>query len=139
MQPSIHVSQEWEQVWPRVNEGAFVIQQDGLYYMIYSANSFESQFYGVGFATSDSPVGPWTKYEGNPIMQKPGELVGVGHSAIFMDKEGDLKIVFHAHKDTANIHPRSMYIGSVGFEKVENAVDVMVIDENYMVPVLDVK
>lgn len=139
MQPCIHVSQEWEQVWPRVNEGAFVIQHEGLYYMTYSANSYESQFYGVGFATSESPEGPWTKYEGNPIFQKPGELVGVGHSAMFEDKEGNLRIVFHAHKDTANIHPRSMYIGSVGFENVENAPDVMVIDENYMVPVLDVK
>lgn len=139
MQPCIHVSQEWEQVWPRVNEGAFVIQHEGLYYMTYSANSYESQFYGVGFATSESPEGPWTKYEGNPIFQKPGELVGVGHSAMFEDKEGNLRIVFHAHKDTANIHPRSMYIGSVEFENVENAPDVMVIDENYMVPVLDVK
>ncbi|WP_291860637.1 glycoside hydrolase family 43 protein [Marinilabilia sp.] len=139
MRPCIHVSQEWEQVWPRVNEGAFVIQHDGLYYLTYSANSYESQLYGVGFATAETPVGPWTKYDGNPIFQKPGKLVGVGHSAMFEDKNGNLRIVFHAHKDTAGIHPRSMYIGSVGFENVEDAPDVMIIEENYMVPVLDVK
>ena len=62
MRPCIHVSQEWEKVWPRVNEGCFVIRRNGTYYMTYSANSYESPFYGIGCATADSPLGPWTKY-----------------------------------------------------------------------------
>ena len=60
MRPCIHVSQEWEKVWPRVNEGCFVIRRNGTYYMTYSANSYESPFYGIGCATA--PVGavrPW--------------------------------------------------------------------------------
>ena len=68
----IHVSQPWEEVWPRVNEGAFVMKQNGTYFMTYSANSYESPFYGVGFATAPKVTGPWTKYENNPILQKPG-------------------------------------------------------------------
>lgn len=111
----INVSQEWETVWPRVNEGCFVLKHRGKYYMTYSANSYESQFYGIGFATSDSPTGPWTKYEGNPILQKPESLVGVGHSAMFSDKNGKLKIVFHAHRSEKSIHPRDMYIADVEF------------------------
>ena len=39
MRPCIHVSQEWEEIWPRVNEGSFVIRDGDRYYMIYSANS----------------------------------------------------------------------------------------------------
>lgn len=115
MKPSLHVSQPWEDVWPRVNEGSFIIKHNGIYYLSYSANSFESPYYGVGYATATSPLGPWVKYENNPILQNPEDLVGVGHSAMFVDKDGQLKIVFHAHRDKNHIHPRGMYIANVEF------------------------
>ena len=135
LHPCIHVSQEWEQVWPRVNEGAFVVKHNGVYYMTYSANSYESQFYGIGCATATEIFGEWTKYPDNPLLQKPGKLVGVGHSAMFWDKDGELRIVFHAHHDDQNIHPRAMYIAKVGFKKVEG-VDKLYIEEQYETPVL---
>ena len=117
----------------RVNEGPFVIKRNGLYYMTYSANSYESPFYGIGCATATDLMGTWTKYEENPLLQKPGELVGVGHSATFTDKAGKLRIVFHAHKDKSSIHPRAMYISDVSFEKVDG-VDRMRISKDYMTP-----
>lgn len=135
LHPCIHVSQEWEKVWPRVNEGAFVTKYNGIYYMTYSANSYESPFYGVGCATATNIMGEWTKYPDNPLLQKPGNLVGVGHSAMFRDKKGDLRIVFHAHHDEKNIHPRIMYIGRAGFEKVDG-VDKLYIKEQYEMSVL---
>ena len=135
MRPCLHVSQKWEEVWPRVNEGSFIIKHNGLYYMSYSANSYESPFYGVGCAPATNPMGTWTKYEENPLLQKPGELVGVGHSAMFTDKAGKLRIVYHAHKDKEKIHPRAMYIGEVSFENV-NGVDRMRISEGYITPEL---
>ena len=131
----IHVSQPWEEVWPRVNEGAFVMKHNGTYFMTYSANSYESPFYGIGFATAPSVKGPWTKYDQNPIYQKPGDLVGIGHSALFTDKEGKLRIVFHAHNSTTRIHPRNMYISTVKFE-TKNGKEIMVVDENFITPVL---
>lgn len=133
MKKCINVSQPWEEVWPRVNEGSFIVKRNGVYYMTYSANSYESQFYGVGVATATSITGPWTKYEGNPIFQKTGNLVGVGHSAMFTDKEGKLRIVFHAHNSTAKIHPRHMYISTVSFEN-KGGKEVMSIDKNFIVP-----
>ena len=136
MSKCINVSQPWEEVWPRVNEGAFVLKRKGIYYMTYSANSYESPFYGIGFATATNITGPWTKYEGNPIFQKPGDLVGIGHSAMFTDKDGKLRIVFHAHNSKTKIHPRQMYISSVNFENV-GGEEIMVIDENFIVPKLD--
>ena len=129
----INVSQPWEEIWPRVNEGSFVIKRNGIYYMTYSANSYESPFYGVGVATATSIRGPWTKYEGNPILQKPGSLVGIGHSAMFTDKAGKLRIVFHAHNSITSIHPRNMYISTVSFEN-QGGKEVMVIDKNYSIP-----
>jgi len=131
----INVSQEWEEVWPRVNEGPYVMLHDGVYYMTYSANSYESPFYGIGYATADQVTGPWTKHAGNPILQKPGELVGVGHSAMFTDKEGNLRIVFHSHRSTSSIHPRYMNISSVSFKELDGE-QVMVVDENYITPKL---
>lgn len=131
--PCIHVSQEWEKVWPRVNEGAFVTKHKGIYYMTYSANSYESPFCGIGCATAVDIMGEWTKYPDNPLLQKTGNLVGVGHSALFRDKEENLRIVFHAHHDDKHIHPRKMYIGSVAFKQA-GAVDRLSIGQKYMVP-----
>lgn len=135
LHPCIHVSQAWEEVWPRVNEGSFVIKHNGLYYMTYSANSYESPFYGIGCATATTITGEWTKYPHNPLLQKPGNLVGVGHSSLFQDKKGDWKIVFHAHQDTAKIHPRNMFISSVGFRNA-GGVDELVIDPDFDTPYL---
>jgi len=133
MRKCINVSQPWEEVWPRVNEGPFVMKHGDKYYMTYSANSYESPFYGIGYATADEVSGPWTKYEGNPVLQKPGDLVGVGHSAMFTDKEGNLRIVFHSHNSETKIHPRIMHISKVTFEQ-ENGKTVLKIDENYHTP-----
>ena len=116
-----------------MNEGPFVIKRNGLYYMTYSANSYESPFYGIGCATATDLMGTWTKYEENPLLQKPGELVGVGHSATFTDKAGKLRIVFHAHKDKSSIHPRAMYISDVSFEKVDGVDRMRIRDRKSVV------
>ncbi|MGK6349849.1 glycoside hydrolase family 43 protein [Parapedobacter sp. DT-150] len=134
MKPCIHVSQEWEEVWPRVNEGAFVVKHEGVYYMTYSANSYESPFYGIGVATATHPNGLWTKYAGNPILQKPGDLVGVGHSAMFKDKAGALRIVFHAHHSETNIHPRIMHLSTATFTE-QGGNTILQIDQDYSTPV----
>lgn len=126
----INVSQPWEEVSPRVNEGAFVMKYKDLYYLTYSANSYESPFYGIGFATASSPNGPWTKYVSNPILQKPNDLVGVGHNAMFKDKSGNLKIVFHAHHSKDSIHPRAMYISDVSF--TDDNIPIMKISTNIL-------
>ncbi len=131
----INVSQAWEKVWPRVNEGPFVLKRNGIYYMTYSANSYESPFYGVGVATATNIYGPWTKYENNPVLQKPGTLVGVGHSAMFTDKDGQLRIVFHAHQGNGKIHPRNMYISNVLFKKKEDQ-EIMTINNNFLTPLI---
>ena len=135
MRPCIHVSQDWEEVWPRVNEGSFVVKHNGVYYMTYSANSYESPFYGIGCATATEIMGEWTKYPHNPLLQKPGNLVGVGHSSLFKDKKGDWKIVFHAHNDINKIHPRNMYISNVGFKKI-NGVEQLYIAPDFKIPFL---
>ncbi|NJO69772.1 MAG: family 43 glycosylhydrolase [Bacteroidetes bacterium] len=62
-----------------VNEGPFILKQkENILYGLF-ANHYASQDYGIGYATSRSPHGPWTKYDKNPIMQSPDTLSGTGH------------------------------------------------------------
>ena len=112
----LEMSQEWEKVWPSVNEGPFVLCHDGVYYLTYSANSYESPRYGIGYATASSPEGPWTKYEGNPIYQCVGGLEGVGHHAFFQDADGKGRIVFHSHNAPGKVQPRVIHISDYRFD-----------------------
>ncbi|NDV70367.1 glycoside hydrolase family 43 protein [Dysgonomonas sp. 25] len=107
----IEVSEPWEMSMAKVAEGPSVVKRNGVYYLIYSANHYQSHDYGVGYATATSPLGEWKKSATNPIFQHPNpELVGVGHGAMFTDKAGKTKYVFHAHFSTTEIHPRLMHI-----------------------------
>ncbi|HLR32069.1 MAG TPA: glycoside hydrolase family 43 protein [Fodinibius sp.] len=116
-------SQDWEKS-PKepvgiVNEGPFVVKKDGKYYMTYSANHYASPDYGIGLAFAEQPLGNWTKSGQNPVIQNPGGLVGTGHSSFFEDKKGDLRIVYHAHFDTAEVHPRKVFINRAQFTPAE--------------------
>jgi beta-xylosidase len=134
LHPCIHVSQQWEKDMGRVNEGPFVIKHDGLYYMTYSANDFRSRNYGIGCATATDIMGEWTKYPENPLLQKPDTLVGVGHHSLFTDKKGNLRIVFHAHRNHEKVQPRCMYISTAGFEEVDGVDRLRISAKKILVP-----
>lgn len=128
--PVFSVSQDWEksQKAPtaRVNEGPFVIKNKGLYYMTYSGNHFESPDYGVGYATSESPLGPWTKYEYNPIMKSNSLVPGAGHhSLIYSPDKTELFMVYHAHNAVGTTEPRKLAIDRVQFVPQANGIDSM--------------
>lgn len=130
------VSQDWERAQARVNEGPCVFRKGKKYYMIYSANDYQSQKSGLGLAVADKPEGPWIKRADNPFLQCPDTLVGVGHNSFFTDLEGKLRIVFHAHKDKAHIHPRMSYIGTLQFADPKDK-EHLTVAEKYIAPVLE--
>ena len=74
----------------RCNEGAFVVKHDGRYYMTYSANHTGFPHYGIGYATADTPLGPWVKAEENPIAATNVDIgvSGPGHSCITKSPDG---------------------------------------------------
>ncbi|RZM22756.1 MAG: hypothetical protein EOO88_28415, partial [Pedobacter sp.] len=79
-----------------VTEGPTVIRHKDLYYLIYSANDFRNKDYAVGYATSDSPLGPWKKFEGSPIISREKfHFNGSGHGDLFKDKSGNYQYVLH--------------------------------------------
>ena len=97
-------SQPWEKVrWNvnRCNEGVTVIKKGKTYYMTYSANDTGFEFYGIGIATAPHPLGPWTKYDDNPLMTTDLSkgVSSPGHNSIVRTKDGKLWIVYHRHAD----------------------------------------
>ncbi|OCA88316.1 glycoside hydrolase [Bacillus sp. FJAT-27225] len=94
--------QEWEGLggdyqW---NEGPFVLKNNGKYYLMYSSNYYASSEYGVGYAVSDSPTGPFVKAEENPILAKDLDngISGPGHNSVTVGPDGKtLYTVYHTH------------------------------------------
>ncbi|RKD89834.1 glycoside hydrolase family 43 protein [Mangrovibacterium diazotrophicum] len=119
IQECFGVSQPWEnsQKEPvaKVTEGPYILKHNGLYYLVYSANHFASPDYGIGYATAPSPTGPWTKYEGNPIVASDSDIVGTGHCAFFTDLEGNLNVVYHSHYSKTSVQPRLVHINQCRF------------------------
>jgi xylan 1,4-beta-xylosidase len=90
-------------------EGAYCIKNEGQYYLFYSS---WSRGYEIGYATADNPLGPWIKYEGNPVYgaqlkqtceKNNLEFTGdpdspwgaVGHNEVFTGPDGRLWISCH--------------------------------------------
>lgn len=106
----IHAEEKWENTesagWP-VTEGPTVFKNDGLYYLLYSANDFRNPDYAVGYATSENPLGPWHKACENPIIsQKNTGYPGIGHGDLFYDGNDEINYVLHAHYSENKVYPR---------------------------------
>lgn len=121
---------EWEKRgFGRVNEGPFLLKHDGLYYITWSANDYRSPLYAVGCATSKSVTGPYAKNASNPILLRKAGLSGTGHHSFFRDREGRLRIVFHAHHSEGRADPRYMCIASADFAEVDGEKTIAVADD----------
>ncbi len=82
------------------NEAPTMIKRNGIYYLMYSANCYCDN-YGVGYAIARSPMGPFTKYSGNPILTGvPSYVSGPGHNSVVMSPDNSEMIcVYHSHTD----------------------------------------
>jgi beta-xylosidase len=76
----------------RWTEGSYTFKHGKKYYMMYSANHFGGENYAVGYATSDSPLGPYAKAPNNPVLEKNtgkgGNVTGTGHNSIAFSPDG---------------------------------------------------
>lgn len=117
----IVVTEPWEntaknpnQKWP-VAEGAAVLKHKGIYYLFYTANHYKNPDYNVGYATAPSPLGPWTKYEGNPVITQNKEAVGIGSGEFIRNPAGELLFFYHAHHNLEKVSPRRVVYSKVEF------------------------
>lgn len=71
-------------------EGAWMTKVRGRYYLQYGAPGTEHNVYANGTYMGDSPLGPFTYAEYNPVAYKPGGFVtGAGHGSTFQDTHGN--------------------------------------------------
>ena len=126
----IAATEPWENTtgasWP-VAEGPTVLKHKGLYYLFYTANDFRNPDYAAGYATSSSPLGPWTKWPGNPVVSR--KLIGrngTGHGDFFFQGK-ELYYVFHTHNSESKVGPRKTAVMRMRF--VKGSPDYLAADE----------
>ena len=90
----ITADKSWEGV---LVEAPILWQHEDQYVLFYSANSYLSQDYAVGYAVADGITGPYTKPARGPFLGTNirAGLVGPGGQDIVLDAEGDPWMVFH--------------------------------------------
>jgi xylan 1,4-beta-xylosidase len=109
----IAANEPWENtrqvVWP-VAEGPTVMKMRNWYYLFYSANDFRNIDYAMGYAVSRSPLGPWNKAAGNPVLSRHNTGVnGTGHGD-FIKRKKAWYYVFHTHRNNERVSPRATAI-----------------------------
>ena len=108
-----------------VAEGPTVIRRGDKYYLFYSCNDFRSKDYAVGYAVSDSPLGPWKRYEGNPIISRHNVgHHGSGHGDIFTTPEGKMYYVLHTHFSKEKVQIRRTALVEMRAEEKEGGETV---------------
>ena len=112
----IHPTEEWEKKDGEVTEGPFMVKHDGTYYLMYSGTGANSPNYGIGYATSKSPTGPFEKYAGNPIAHRGGKVVGPGHHCVIEGPDGKLWLVYHQKWDADINFNRFLAIDPLWFD-----------------------
>jgi beta-xylosidase len=98
------MDQAWQQP---IIEGPSMRFIGGIYYLLYSANAFESAAYSMGYAKCLSATGPCQNVSvSGPFVSSENTALGPGGGEFFDDANGALWLVYHAW--TA---PKTTYAG----------------------------
>jgi xylan 1,4-beta-xylosidase len=109
-------SEPWEKRPYPLTEAPWMLKHKGTYYLLYSGGGADTQDYAIGYATSKNPMGPFTRYTGNPIMQKGDGIFGPGHASVTKDRKGNLWMVYHQQRDGSGGWDRIICIDHIWFD-----------------------
>lgn len=112
----VRPTEDWEKRSGEVTEGPFMLKHKGLYYLTYSGTGANSPNYGIGYATSKSPTGPFVKYAGNPIVHRGGSVLGPGHHCVVEGPDQKLWLVYHQKWDADQNFHRFLAIDPLWFD-----------------------
>ena len=107
----------WEKKQAALTEAPWMLKHHDVYYLLYSASGADSQEYAIGYATAKSPLGPFTKYGGNPIMQKGDNIFGPGHCSVTKASDEQLWMVYHQQKTSSRGWNRIICIDPLWFDE----------------------
>lgn len=95
----IQASAPWEKKHAVLTEAPWMLKHRGTYYLLYSASGADTQDYAIGYATAASPLGPFTKFPGNPLIKKGDGVFGPGHCSVVQSRDDQLWMVYHQQKN----------------------------------------
>lgn len=108
-----------------VVEAPTLLEREGTYYLIYSANDFAGGGYRTAYATSTSLTGPFTKATTELMTTDrfSGDVRGPGGQDVVVEPDGSYSIVFHGWDPTYSY--RAMYLSELVFsvDGVPSVVD----------------
>ncbi len=78
-------------------EAPTLVERDGTYTLLYSANDYGGPAYAIGWATASSVLGPYTKGE-EPLLTTADapDYVGPGGQDVGVGPDGEAHLVFHS-------------------------------------------
>lgn len=92
----VEPSNEWEGKW---NEAPCVFRHGDTYFLLYSGPEYTSPRYSVGYAISQSPMGPWRKPQYAPVLTRTPWTAGPGHPCVVSSPDGrEMYMVYHTHQ-----------------------------------------
>jgi beta-xylosidase len=108
-------------------EGPFLIKRKGTYYFMWSEGDWGGPDYGVAYAKSNSPIGPFVR-AGKILQSAPAIAKGPGHhSVLHIPNTDDWYIVYHRHPlDSTGISKRVMAIDKMVFDTDGNIEPVVI-------------
>jgi GH43 family beta-xylosidase len=110
------ISQAWETNSFSINEGPWMMKNNGTYTLLYSGSDGQSRYYAIGCATAPTPIGPFTKYPDNPVFQDLKNVSGSGHGAVTFDRTGQLWHLYNQKPDRQKGWKRDICMDRVAFD-----------------------
>jgi len=72
-----------------------MLENEGSYYLFYSANMWDTYEYAVGYAVCETASGPCEKPLNEPIYKYTLDVFGPGGESFFEQADGDLVMAYH--------------------------------------------
>jgi hypothetical protein len=96
-----------------VVENPWPVKSGSTYVLLYSGGAYTGA-YGMGYATSDSPTGPFVKSAGNPILAEAAGVLSPGGGMLATGPRGGSWLVYHGRRGSYS-SPRELRIDRVRF------------------------
>lgn len=91
-----------------VVENPWMAKRGDTYHLLYSGGAYDGP-YGMGYATSASPAGPFTKATENPFLREANGVISVGGGMVVNGPKGFEWLVYHGRQDNYDA-PRNLRI-----------------------------
>ncbi len=112
----IRPDRAWEERGEPITEAPWMMKHNGTYYLLYSGGGADTRYYAIGYATSKSPLGPFRKYKGNPIMEEGNGVFGPGHCSVVKTPDGRFWMIYHQKEDSRINWLRIICIDRIWFD-----------------------